>query len=75
MRFEEVYGTWGKRNITQEEAARMLGVSDRTFRRYVDRYEREPTPMLGMMLHQDGSDHEWVEGKRSIIARNIIFFM
>ena len=146
MRFEEIYGIWGKRSITQEEAARMLGVSDRTFRRYVDRYEeegleglldkrltqassrcapvdevmeligqyksrymgwnvkhfyswykrdsgirsyswvkkelqsaglvskgkkagvhrkrREPTPMPGMMLHQDGSDHEWVEGKK-----------
>ena len=146
MRFEEIYGIWGKRSITQEEAAQMLGVSDRTFRRYVDRYEeegleglldkrltqassrcapvdevmaltsqyksrymgwnvkhfyswykrdsgirsyswvkkelqsaglvskgkkagvhrkrREPAPMPGMMLHQDGSDHEWVEGKK-----------
>ncbi len=146
MRFEEVYGIWSKRNITQEEAARMLGVCDRTFRRYVDRYEdegleglvdkrltqassrrapvdevmalveqyksrymgwnvkhfyswyrrdggirsyswvkkelqsaglvskakkkgthrkkREPSPLPGMMLHQDGSDHEWVEGKK-----------
>ncbi len=146
MRFEEIYGIWGKRSITQEEAARMLGVSDRTFRCYVDRYEeegleglldkrltqassrcapvdevmeligqyksrymgwnvkhfyswykrdsgirsyswvkkelqsaglvskgrkagvhrkrRKPTPMPGMMLHQDGSDHEWVEGKK-----------
>lgn len=146
MRFEEVYGIWSRRNITQEEAARMLGVCDRTFRRYVDRYEdegleglvdkrltqassrrapvdevmalveqyksrhlgwnvkhfyswyrrdrgmrsyswvkkelqsaglvsrvkkkgshrkkREPSPLPGMMLHQDGSDHEWVEGKK-----------
>lgn len=146
MRFEEVYGIWGKRKITQEAAGRMLGVSDRTFRRYVDRYEddgleglmdkrltqassrrapvdevialtgqyesrymdwkvkhfyswysrgggrrsyswvkkelqsaglapkgkkkgahrkrREPSPLPGMMLHQDGSNHEWVEGKK-----------
>jgi transposase len=41
MRFEEVYGGWQARKLTQEEAARVLGVSDRTFRRYVDRYEDE----------------------------------
>jgi len=146
MRFEEVYGTWNERRITQEDAARMLGVCDRTFRRYIDRYaedgleglmdkrltqasnrcapvdevlelteqyksrhmgwkvkhyyswykrdggirsyswvkkelqsaglvqkakkkgthrkRREPSPLPGMMLHQDGSDHEWVEGKK-----------
>lgn len=39
MRFEEVYGSWRERRLTQEEAARILGVSDRTFRRYVDRYD------------------------------------
>jgi transposase len=39
MRFEEAYGEWQERSLTQEEAARILGVSDRTFRRYVDRYE------------------------------------
>ena len=145
MRFEEVLEIWTERNITQEEAARMLGVSDRTFRRYIDRYReegleglldkrltrassrrapvdevaelleqyksrykgwnvkhfysfyqkdggirsyswvknelqvaklvakvkkkgvhrkhREPSALPGMMLHQDGSTHEWVEGK------------
>jgi transposase len=39
MRFEEVYGGWRKRSLTQEEAARVLGVCQRTFRRLVDRYE------------------------------------
>ena len=39
MRFEEILGIWNRRDITQEEAARMLGVSDRTFRRYIGRYE------------------------------------
>ena len=145
VRFEEILGFWNKRQITQEEAARMLGVSDRTFRRYIGRYEedgleglkdkrltqpsrrlapldevlaltsqyksrytgwnvthfysfyqkdggsrsyswvknklqskglvpkgqkkgrhrkrREPSPLPGMMLHQDGSTHEWVDGK------------
>lgn len=41
IRFEEVYGEWRRRRLTQEEAARILGVSDRTFRRYIHRYEEE----------------------------------
>ena len=39
MRFEEAYGGWQSGRLTQEEAARLLGVCDRTFRRYIDRYE------------------------------------
>jgi transposase len=146
MRFEEVYFGWSKSRLTQEEAARILGICDRTFRRYRDRYEeqglaglsdkrltqashrrapvdemiavaeqyegryrgwnvkhfygkyrelegkrsytwvkntlqskglvsqgakrgahrkrRERAPLSGMMLHQDGSNHEWVPGKK-----------
>ena len=146
MRFEEAYGGWQARRLTQEEAARLLGVCERTFRRHVDRYEdegfdrlidkrlsqvsarrapvdevvrtdalyreryegwnvkhfysfyrrehtgtrsytwvkntlqraglvakapargkhrrrRERSPLAGMMLHQDGSTHEWVPGQ------------
>ncbi|MDD5723122.1 MAG: helix-turn-helix domain-containing protein [Syntrophales bacterium] len=146
MRFKEAYGVWTEGRLTQEEAARMLGVRDRTFRRYIDRYEesgmdglldkrltqassrrapvdevmalagqyegryrgwnvkhfhswyrrdggqrsytwgkntlqsrglvtkaarkgtyrtrRDPSPLPGMLLHQDGSTHEWVPGKK-----------
>ena len=146
MRFEEVYLGWNENRLTQETAALVLGVSDRTFRRYIDRYEeegleglsdkrltqasfrrapvdevmavadlyksrhrgwnvkhfyswyrrdggrrsyawvkntlqskglvlksskrgahrkqRERAPLPGMMLHQDGSSHEWVLGKK-----------
>lgn len=145
MRFEEAYGGWQGRRLTQEEAARLLGVCERTFRRYIDRYEedglqglidqrlnqvshrrapvdevmrlveqyrrrhdgwsakhfyawyrrdggarsytwvknrlqeaqlvpkaekrgahrkrRERSPLAGMLLHQDGSTHEWVPGQ------------
>ena len=146
MRFVEAYVGWQARRLTQGEAARLLGVCDRTFRRYVDRYEdegldglvdkrlgqvsarrapvdeavrtealyrerydgwsvkhfysfyrrehggersytwvkntlqraglvsrapargkhrrrRERSPLRGMMLHQDGSTHEWVPGR------------
>jgi transposase len=39
MRFEEAYDGWRNRRLTQEEAALILGVSDRSFRRYIDRFE------------------------------------
>jgi transposase len=41
MRFEEALTGWRGKRLTQAEAARMLGVCERTFRRYVDRYEDE----------------------------------
>jgi transposase len=41
MRFEEAYAGWQGRRLTQEEAARLLGVCERTFRRYIDRYEED----------------------------------
>lgn len=145
MRFEEMYLGWQERRLSQEEAAQVLGVCSRTFRRQINRYEeegllglndkrltqashrrapvdevmkltnryrsgyrgwnvkhfyswylrdggkrsytwvkntlqrqgevpklkkkgthrrrRERSPFPGMMLHQDGSRHEWVAGK------------
>lgn len=39
MRFEEAYTSWQDKRLTQEEAASLLGVCDRSFRRYIDRYE------------------------------------
>ena len=39
MRFEEVYLGWSESRLTQEQAAQILGICDRTFRRYIDRYE------------------------------------
>jgi len=147
MRFEEAYGDWQAKRLSQEEAARLLGVHERTFRRYIDRYEengleglldkrltqvshrrapvdevtrlsdryrsrhqgwnvkhfyawyrrdekaprsyswvksclqeaglvkkakgrgahrkrRERSPLPGLMIHQDGSTHEWVSGQK-----------
>lgn len=152
MRFEEVYEGWHARRLSQAEAAQILGVCPRSFRRYVARYDegegdlnsladrrlsqasrrkapdseitavlalyksrfegwnvkhfcahyrrdmqaraqpvrsyswvktvlqgaglvpkvsakgrhhkkRDPKPMVGMMVHQDASTHEWVPGK------------
>jgi hypothetical protein len=39
MRFDEVFLRWTESRLSQEEAARVLGICDRTFRRYVNRYE------------------------------------
>lgn len=146
MRFEEAYESWNAGRLTQFEAARLLGVCERSFRRYLVRFEaagldglidrrleqvshrrapvdevmaltdryrdrhggwnvkhfhawyrrdgdarsytwvkkrlqdaglvatikqrgkhrkhRERSPLPGMMIHQDGSDHEWVAGQR-----------
>ena len=149
MQFERIYTGWQQKKLTQEDAARLLGVTDRTFRRYIHRYDedgleglsdkrltqashrrapldevldvctlykeqftdfnvkhfyswyrrdnhgtrsynwiknilqenglvekrprrgvhrtrRERVPYSGMMLHQDGSTHEWVPGKSGI---------
>lgn len=147
MRFEEVYEKWSVKRLSQEEGAQLLGVCERTFRRYINRYEeagldglmdkrltevshrqapvdevlrlealykerydswnvqhfygryqrehggersytwvknrlqsaglvtqgkrkdshrtrRERSPLAGMMIHQDGSTHEWVPGQK-----------
>lgn len=146
MRFNEAYAGWQASRLTQEEAARLLGVCERTFRRYINRYEeaglegladkrmsqvshrraptdevlslvecyrtrhadwnvkhfhawyrkdgggrsytwvkktlqgagavkkafkrgahrkrRERAPLPGMLIHQDGSTHDWVEGQK-----------
>lgn len=38
MRFEEAHTGWRERQLTQKEAAQLLGVHERRFRRYNDRY-------------------------------------
>lgn len=41
MRFEELYGRQQRRELTMGEAAEMLGVTERTFRRWRDRYDTD----------------------------------
>ena len=41
MRFEEAYEGWTENRLTQEEAARLLGVCPRTFRRIINRYAED----------------------------------
>ena len=39
--FEDAYTLWTERRLTQLEAAQLLGVCDRTFRRQIERYESD----------------------------------
>jgi len=41
MRFKEAYEGWQEGRLSQEEAARILGICDRSFRRHRDRYEEQ----------------------------------
>ena len=41
MRFDEAYTGWQEGPLTQEDAARLLGVCERTFRRQIGRYEAD----------------------------------
>ena len=41
MKFEDIYGRWQQRRLSQAEAAEILGMSERTFRRWRDRYQAD----------------------------------
>jgi len=47
MRFEELYERRQRRDLTMAEAAEILGVTERTFRRWGERYEAEGAAGLG----------------------------
>ncbi|MEE9544264.1 MAG: helix-turn-helix domain-containing protein [Rhodospirillales bacterium] len=41
MKFEEIYERAAKRELSQSEAAEILGMSERTFRRWRGRFEAD----------------------------------
>ena len=41
MRFEEVFDWWTEKRLSQQEAATLLGVCERQFRRQCRRYESD----------------------------------
>ncbi len=41
MQFEQAYNGWTQNRLSQEDAAYLLNVCPRTFRRYINRYEEE----------------------------------
>ena len=65
MRFEESYEGWKKGRLTQEEAARLLGICERTYRRYLVRYEQQgmeglADKRLGQVSHRSAPVDEVV---------------
>lgn len=52
MRFEEVYERWTEHRLTQQEAAELLNVSERQFRRQCRRYESDG--LDGLIDHRLG---------------------
>ena len=53
MSFEDLYRAWKARRISQVEAATELGISERTFRRHVRRYEEAgPEGLIDKRLSQ-----------------------
>ena len=70
MRFEEAYGGWQGGRLTQEEAARLLGVCERTFRRYIDRYEDEGLDgLIDKRLNQVSQRRAPVDEVMSLVDR------
>lgn len=62
-RFEDIYTRWKGKKIRQQAAASILNVTERTFRRYVRRYEREGLlglvdKRLGRPSHRRASEEE-----------------
>jgi DNA-binding transcriptional regulator YiaG len=47
MRFEELYGRRPRRELTMAEAAEILGITERTFRRWSGRYDAEGAEGFG----------------------------
>jgi len=52
--------TWTKTQL------QLSGLIERAPRRGAHRRKRERKPCVGMMLHQDGSRHEWLEGQPAL---------
>jgi len=48
--------TWVKSRLQE------AGLIERAKKRGTHRKKRERAPLVGMMIHQDGSTHEWITG-------------
>jgi hypothetical protein len=63
MRFSEADGGWSTRGLAQSEAALLLGVGDRTFRRSVGRYRDDGEDgLIGRRLAQASHRRAPVDG-------------
>ena len=46
MEFERDYAGWRSKRLTQDQAAHILGVTERVFRRYINRFTDESLESL-----------------------------
>lgn len=70
MRFEETFSLWTENRITQEEAARILGVSDRTFRRHLRSYKENGLDgLFDKRLTQASARKAPVDEAMALVAR------
>ena len=71
MKVQDVMLQAMAKKITWWQAAEILGISDRHMRRWRERYVAEGynglldrRPLPGMLLHIDGSRHQWFQDER-----------
>jgi Winged helix-turn helix len=73
MRFRDVFGRCERRELSKLEAAELLGVSERTFRRWCRRFEAEGERGLcdrrpGQGLGEAGADGSGDAGRAALSA-------
>ncbi len=70
MRFEETWNEWKKGRLTQEDAGRILGMSERTFRQYVRRLEeRGDEGLLDKRLAQASARRAPVDEQLALVEK------
>ena len=70
MRFEDAYVGWNEGRLTQGEGALLLGVCERSFRRYLVRYEAEGLDgLIDRRLEQGGHNQAPVDEVMALTER------
>ncbi len=74
MKFEEILDRTRSRELSQEEAASVLGMSERTFRRWRERYDAEGAEGLARLRHSaltPGSTARMLRGDQAEIRHEL----
>jgi hypothetical protein len=70
MRFEEAYDGWQEQRLTQQEAAQLLEVCDRTFRRCINDFNVKHFYSWYRRRHVGGRSYTWV--KNTLQAQGVV---
>ncbi len=72
MRFKDAYEGWHAGELTQIEAARLLGMCERSFRRYLARYEEcDLEGLIDKRIEQVSHRHAPYRFARTGLARGV----